>query len=58
MKESKQTEIPVVLRGSERVVYAIPAKPKKKPSFWYRNADGLLLIWGCIVLAVWIWFNP
>lgn len=55
---NKQDEIPVATYGKEPVIYTIPAKPKKKPPWWYRNADGLLLIWGCVVLMIYLWIYP
>ena len=55
---SEQKPIPVKVEGSKQIVYAIPAKPKPRPSFIERNADLLLLIWGCVILAVYIYFNP
>jgi len=50
--------IPVRTKGTEQIVYAIPAKPAPRPSFWAENWFGLLVIWWCAIMAMWIWVHP
>ena len=58
MREEKQESIPVVVDKNSQVVYAVPARAKQKPSWWYRNADGLLLIGLCFAMMIYIMVNP
>jgi hypothetical protein len=50
--------LPVKVKGKEPVIYTIQAKPKPRRPWVVANFDYLILIWGCLVLAIYIWMNP
>jgi hypothetical protein len=55
---NQQQPQPVEVKGKTQIVYAIPAKPKPRRPWWQESALELLVIWGCVVLGVYIWLNP